>query len=156
FANAIGGDLIYGVVEAREDGRSTGVPEAIDGLTGVNIDVEARRLEQMLRDGISPRLPSVRFKWVAGFPNGPALVIRVARSWAGPHMVTYQQHSRFYSRLSGNKYPLDVFELRNAFLGSGSLRDRAREFRTERVGRLLAGETPVQLTSPYLVCVHGL
>jgi hypothetical protein len=82
------------------------------------------------------------------------LIVRVPRSWAGPHMVTYQQHSRFYSRHAGGKYPLDVFELRQAFLGSGSLSERAREFRTERLGRLLAGETPVPLSTRRLVCVH--
>jgi hypothetical protein len=154
FANATGGDLIYGIAEAREDGRATGVPESIPGLEITNTDAETRRLENMLRDGIAPRLPGVQFRWVPRVPESPVLIVRVPRSWAGPHMVTYQQHSRFYSRNAGGKYPLDVFELRQAFLGSGSLSERAREFRTERLGRLLAGETPVPLSSPRLVCVH--
>jgi hypothetical protein len=154
FANAIGGDVIYGIAESREDGKATGIPEAVEGLVVGNTDAETRRLENMLRDGIAPRLPGVQFRWVPDFPKGPVLIVRIARSWAGPHMVTYQQHSRFYSRNAGGKYPLDVFELRQAFLGSGSLSERAREFRTERLGRLLAGDAPVPLSSARLVCVH--
>jgi hypothetical protein len=154
FANAVGGDLIYGVVETRENNRATGVPQSVDGLDVANKDADLQRLENILRDGIAPRLPGLQFRWIDGFPAGPVLVIRVPRSWAGPHMVTYQQHSRFYSRTAAGKYPLDVFELRQSFLASGSLPERAREFRTERLGRLLAGELPVQLTSNHLICMH--
>lgn len=154
LANSAGGDLIYGITEVRENGKPTGVPASIDGVGGIVPDAETLRLENMLRDGIAPRLPGIRFRWVAGFPQGPALVIRVPRSWAGPHMVTYKQHSRFYARNATGKYALDVFELRQAFLGSGSLRERAREFRAERLGRLLGGEAPVPLTGTSLVCVH--
>src|SRR3982074_1362806 len=100
FANAIGGDLVYGVTEARKDGKPTGIPETVDGLAGVNQDAEALRLESMLRDGIAPRLTGVLLSWVPGFPEG---------RWSGPHMVTYKQHSRFYGRTSGGKYALDVF-----------------------------------------------
>jgi hypothetical protein len=154
FANAIGGDLVYGVTEVREDGKATGIPETVDGLADVNPDAEGLRLESMLRDGIAPRLSNVRLRWVPGFSEGPVLIIRVARSWSGPHMVTYQQHSRFYARAGSSKYALDVFQLRQAFLNSGSLSERAREFRAERLGRLLAGEMPVTLSSTSLVCVH--
>jgi predicted HTH transcriptional regulator len=98
FANGAGGDLIYGVRERRDDaGKPTGVADAIVGLTMVNLDAEIRRLEGMLRDGIAPRIPGTRLHAVAGFEHGPALILRVPRSWAGPHMVTYQQHSRFYT-----------------------------------------------------------
>jgi schlafen family protein len=154
FANGAGGDLVFGVSETREDGKTTGIPEAADGLSGVNTDAETRRLESMLRDGIAPRLHGVHFRWVQGFAKGPSLIIRIPRSWAGPHMVTYQQHSRFYARNAGGKYPLDVFELRQAFIGSGSLTERAREFRSERLGRLLAGELPISLQADRMTCVH--
>jgi predicted HTH transcriptional regulator len=36
FANATGGDLLYGVTEAREDGKPTGIPKSVDGLAGIN------------------------------------------------------------------------------------------------------------------------
>src|ERR1700752_3772232 len=95
FANTSGGDLVFGIVELRENGKSTGLPERIEGLANVNPDADGLRLESAIRDGIAPKLPGVRLRWVPGFPAGPVLVIRVPRSWAGPHMVTFQQHSRF-------------------------------------------------------------
>ncbi len=115
FANAAGGDLVFGVVERREGKKPTGVPELIQGLASVSRDAEIQRLENMLRDGVLPRLPPVRWKWVDGFPLGPVLVARIPRSLSGPHVITFQQHSRFYARNSAGKYPLDVFELRDAF-----------------------------------------
>jgi len=154
LANASGGDLIFGVVETRENGKGTGIPERIDGLKDIAPDAEILRLENMLRDGIAPRIPGVRLRRIDGFAEGPVLIVRVPRSWAGPHMVTYKQHSRFYARNSAGKYALDVFEIRRAFLESGSLGDRAKEFRTERLGRILAGETPARLTKSSVVCVH--
>ena len=71
-------------------------------------------------------------------------------------MVTYQQRSRFHSRNSSGKYPLDVFELRTAFLNSGSLSERAKEFLSERVGRIVAADTPVTLLSTALICAHAI
>src|SRR4051812_22865379 len=60
FANASGGDVIFGISETRDgQGKTTGIPEAILGLPGVNGDQEIRRLEQMLRDGIEPRIPGL-------------------------------------------------------------------------------------------------
>lgn len=154
FANAIGGDLLYGVTEAREDNKTTGIAESVDGLPSVNTDHETRRLENIVRDGLQPRLPGVQFRWVDGAQKGPVLIIRVPRSWAGPHMVVFQQHGRFYRRNAAGKSALDVFELRQAFLGSGSISERAREFRAERVGRLVAGDTPVVLEGDRLIGVH--
>src|SRR6478735_7031660 len=107
FANTTGGDLVYGVVERRDAaGKATGIPEAVTGVTASNADHETRRLEQMLRDGVAPRMAGVRLQWIPGAPQGSTLVIRVPRSWAGPHMVTYQQHSRFYARHATGKYVL--------------------------------------------------
>ena len=44
--------------------------------------------------------------------------------------------------------------MRQAFLGSGALGERAREFSSERLGRLLAGELPVPLSGDQLISVH--
>jgi hypothetical protein len=154
FANAVGGTLLYGIRERRENGRQTGIADAIDGIDAKAIDADILRFENMLRDGIAPRLAGVQFRAIAGFPKGPVLLIHIPKSWSGPHMVTYQQHSRFYSRNTNGKYALDVFELRTAFVASGSLSERAREFRTERLGRLIAGDTAVPLTETRLIAIH--
>src|ERR1700730_9434315 len=53
FANAAGGDIVFGVVEQRVDGRQTGVPEAVPGIPNLNADAEKLRLDNMVRDGIA-------------------------------------------------------------------------------------------------------
>ncbi len=146
FANAAGGDLVFGVVEAESK------PESIPGLAGINADQEIQRLENLLRDGIAPRIRGLQVKAIEGFDAGPAIVVRIPRSWAGPHMI--KGSPRFYSRNSNGKAPLDVTEIRAAFLHSQGLTDRVREFRDDRIGRILAGETPVPLYSAELLVLH--
>ena len=146
LANASGGDLIYGIRDKRDDkGQPTGTPEAADGLAGINSDAEERRLLNMLRDGVDPRIPGVRIKHLDGFPSGPVIVLRVPNSWASPHMVKFKNLSRFFSRTSAGKYQLDVREIRAAFTASESLAEKISAFRSDRVGKILAGETPVLL-----------
>lgn len=157
FANASGGDILFGVKERRDDaGKPTGVPEAASGLAGINTDAEILRLESMLRDSIEPRVPLVRMRSIGGFPDGPLLIVRVGQSWSPPHMVrgsgagTY----RFYSRNSAGKYPLDSTEIRAAFALSEALPERMRKFRDERLARIIAGETPVELAQNSKVVLH--
>lgn len=157
FANAGGGDMIFGVVEKRDlEGKATGLPQAAPGLAGVNADAEIRRLDNMVRDGIKPRIPGIQIRVVEGFADGPVLVMRTPRSFAAPHMVTFQDHSRFYSRNSGGKYPLDVGEIRTAFAYSETLPERVRRFREERLGRIVAGETPAGAKDSPKVVLHLL
>ena len=59
FANAIGGQLMYGIEEQRDaDGNSTGLPEEAVGVS-CNIDQELLRLKAMIRTGIDPTLLGV-------------------------------------------------------------------------------------------------
>src|SRR5580698_8294411 len=50
FSNTEGGDVIYGVAEER------GLIAEIVGLSSPDFDAETLRLENLIRDGISPRL----------------------------------------------------------------------------------------------------
>ena len=155
FANASGGDLIYGIREKRDaKGQPTGVPEAAVGLPGINADKEELRLVNMIRDGLDPRVPGIRPTHLDGFPDGPVILLRVPKSWASPHMVKFS--SRFFSRTSAGKYQFDAGEIRAAFLASESLTDRISAFRCERVGRILAGETPVGLEPGPKLVLHLL
>jgi hypothetical protein len=106
----------------------------------------------MLRDSVDPRIPGVRIKHVDGIAGGPVIIVRVIKSWASPHMVKFKNSTRFFSRNSGGKYQLDVREIRAAFLASESLGDKISDFRSDRIGRILTGETPVTLqTGPKFV-----
>lgn len=146
FANASGGDLIYGVEESRDGaGKPTGLPEAAIGLAGINADQEVRRLENMIRDAIEPRIPGIQIRPIDGFSTGPVIIIRIPHSWASPHMVTFKVSPRFFSRTSAGKAPLDVPEIRAAFVQSEELPERIRRFREQRLGLILAGEAPLQI-----------
>jgi len=154
FANTEGGCILYGIQELEEDGRNTGKPERVVSLRDLNADQERLRLEQILRDGVEPRLPGVHIQPVEGLPEGPALAVVVPRSWMAPHMVTHGGHNRFYSRAGGGKYQLDVKQLRDAFARSEEIPLRIRRFRDERLATIQAGDTPVPLPKDAKLIMH--
>ena len=156
FANASGGDIIYGIQEQRENNKTTGIPEAAKGLSGVNSDAEIRRLENIIRDGIAPRIVGLQTKAIDGFQDGSVIVIRIPKSWNSPHMVTFKNLSRFFSRNSAGKFQLDVTEIRSAFIASESLAERIRQFRIERIAKIIADETPVLLEPLPKIVLHVL
>ena len=156
FANAGGGDILYGVVEKRGDENlPTGILESVPGLSGVETgDPEILRLENIIRTGIEPRVPKLQFRAIGGFPEGPVIVLRIWRSWMLPHMVTLMGHDRFYSRSSNGKCSLDVSELRSAFLLNESMAEKIRRFRDERLTRIIANEGPLPLREGPKMLLH--
>lgn len=139
LANASGGDLIFGIIEDRE----TGAAKILDGLTIANVDQEVSRLESMIRDGIEPRILGIICKPVILSNSKTALILRIPKSWISPHRVSFRGHDKFYSRSTNGKYSLDVAELRVAFSLSGTLAERIRAFREDRISAIYAGETPI-------------
>lgn len=157
FSNASGGDIIYGIQEKRDSkGQPTGLPELSKGLNGINTDAEIRRLENIIRDGIAPRIMGIQIRAVEGFIKGAILIIRIPRSFVSPHIVTFKNSSRFYSRNSAGKYPLDITEIRSAFALSEALPERIRNFRYDRISKVIADETPVLLISGPKIILHLL
>lgn len=145
FANSAGGDLIYGVEEDGEGRAVTVVAQA------GNPDQEARRLQDVLLHGVQPRIPGVQVQPVQ-VGGGFVLVVRVPQSWAGPHRVNTNQH--FFVREGARKRQLDVPEIRGLFLKSERQAEAVRNFRTERLGRLMAGEAPHRLVPGALLIGH--
>lgn len=141
FANASGGDIIYGIKE------QSGIPVELSGLELNNVDGELLRLDSCIQTGVAPRL----FKLVEIHPvllrakQRYAIIIRIRKSWAAPHMVKFKNDSKFFSRNSRGKYQLDVSELRSAFLLAETVLEHARSFRTERLSNIIADEIPEAL-----------
>ena len=156
FANAAGGDIIYGIEEQRDaNGKTTGKPKNAPGLEGINADEEIRRLESMIRDSIEPRISGIRIKEIPGFSKGPILIIRIPQSWMAPHLLRTSKGSyRIFTRSSAGKRPLDVTELRSMFVASASLRQRIQNIRDDRLAKILAGETPVAMSEGGKVVLH--
>ncbi|USX27247.1 ATP-binding protein [Oxalobacteraceae bacterium OTU3CINTB1] len=136
FANSSGGDLLYGIDENGEGQAAAVVPQP------GNMDEEARRIQDVLMNNIEPRVPGIQVQAVT-VGGGFVLVIRVPQSWAGPHRVKSNLH--FYIRENGRKRPLDVPEVRGLFLRSDQQAQRVRDFRTERLGKILSGDAPHRL-----------
>ena len=136
FANTSGGDLIYGVTE------KDGVPIGLVGVTIQNIDEEKRRYDSIIQDGIEPRI-QVTIHPVKVSQTNIVLILRIKRSWIGPHRVIFKGHDKFYARNSAGKYPLDTMQLRTAFNLSETQSKRIRDFKTERISKLISDDTPV-------------
>lgn len=148
FANAAGGYLIYGMRE------KSGIPSELCGLESIDADAEILRLDNIIRDGIKPRIPGVSLWAIPLRTSKDAIIIRIPMSWASPHMVTFKNNSKFHSRNSAGKYQLDVSELRAAFVLSETTTERIRNFRIERLSKIIAGETPILLNETAKIILH--
>lgn len=120
FANSVGADLIIGV------SATSGVPTAVEGWIGIDVDREKQRIENLLRDQVEPRV-AFRIHEIRLQNGNTALLIRVPWSWAQPHMVRMDQVNRFYYRHSAEKDIMNVIQLRDAFALTSRL-NKSRRF----------------------------
>lgn len=147
FANSRDGYLLYGIEETG------GEPTAVCGVESPDPGVQIRRLESMVLSGVAPRL-HVQTHPIEVQGGRVVFVMKIPKSWSGPHMVTYKDWSRFYSRTSAGKYLLKVDELRRVFLERDSVRDYIRKFRLERLAAIAADDTPHALRQGPKMVIH--
>lgn len=148
FANASGGDLIFGV---KEQGSRAA---ALSGLSVDDESAEVQRLDSIIRAGVEPRIPGISYKFIPLSSGAHVLILRIPRSWALPHVVKLGGTFRFYSRNANGKYPLDIGELRSLFALSETTSDRVKNFRRERLSSIVAGETPAVLQEGTKLVLH--
>ncbi len=139
FANRSGGDLVIGIDEETTDDGDA-VASAIVPIDSDDIDGSVRRLEDLVRSSIKPRILGLRIQAVRvdSDRGGYAVVVRVPRSWNGPHVVEHSGHWRFYVRTSRGKHQMDISEVRAAFDLTASIGDRLTAFRRDRVDTIRA------------------
>lgn len=155
FANAVGGTMLFGIDEERDaENKPTGIAREAIGIRTPNADAEIRRVTDILRNGIEPGLPNVTISPIDGFPQGPVISIHIPRSHRAPHMVSFKASPRFFSRVSTGRHPLDIDELRDAFLRAEAIPARIRDFRSRRVHAIDDGETPVPMEPGPRFVVH--
>ena len=150
FANAGGGDILYGVEEAA--GVAVGVP----GVSPPDADAELLRLDAVVRSGLDPRVTGLRMRAVPLLAGGRVFVVRVPRSFGRPHAVSYKGRFRFHSRGAAGKFEMDVAQIRSSVLGSESLYERVRSFRAERLAAVAADRGPVELRGGGVLVLHAL
>ena len=148
LANAAGGDIVFGVEE------NGGVPTGVPGLT-LDPDKEQQRLEQIIRDGLAPRLTGLRIRWISNtaLAGNGAFVIRVPASFAAPHRVVYQKQNRFFIRTGNGKHEMDVHELRVAFTASEGLAKRIDELHQSGIELLCGDEVPFRVSKDPLAAL---
>lgn len=139
FANAVGGFIVFGMDEEK------GIAKELIGLTNIDPDAEILRLENIIRDGIEPRIFGISIKSIKLSNNNHSIIIYIPNSWAKPHVVNFGKHWKFYSRNSAGKNPLDIYEVKTLFLASETARDKISNFRNARIADILSGNTPVEL-----------
>jgi hypothetical protein len=148
FANTAGGHLIFGMDENQ------GVASNLIGISELDSDKEKLRLENIIRDGIGPRIAGISIQPVQLQNKNSALVIHIPNSWLSPHMVTYRGTSRFFARNSAGKYQLDVHEIRQAFLLSEGTAERIKNYRLDRLVQINAGNTPIPIRGHAKLVMH--
>jgi Putative DNA-binding domain len=152
FANAGGGDIIYGIDEDEEARASAIVPQTLS-----NLDEEIRRLLDVVLNQVEPRVQGVQVQTVpvsVGTGSGAVIVMRIPQSWGGPHRNRINQH--FHIRQSRRNHALDVPEVRSLFLGAEGQAQRMRDFRTERLGKIVIRDTPSVIDEGPCLVVHVL
>jgi len=139
FANTQGGYIIYGMKEEK------GIASELCGITLENTDIGIQKLENLIRDGLEPRVYGTQIKPINLSSDKYALVIRIPRSFNPPHMVIIDGHRKFYGRNSSGKYPLNVEDLRILFGFADEITKRAKEFCYDRLFKIKSSQAPVTL-----------
>jgi hypothetical protein len=148
LANTSGGDILYGIDE--EDGSAA----AITGIGITDLDAELLRLGNILNSGLEPR---IRYSpLVIRCAAGSVLLLRIEKSWNAPHHVIFRGNDRFFGRTAAGKYPLDVQQLRRAFIENSTVTERLRNFRAERLANIVANVTPVAMDAGPKFVLHLL
>lgn len=139
FANALGGYIIFGI---EEEG---GIAKRLEGLSIVDCDAEILRLDNLIRDGIEPRIFGITIRPLQLTNSNYVIIIYIPNSWAKPHVVDYDKHWRFYIRNSAGKNPLDYSEVKSLFFTSETTTEKIKNFIQNRISNIIAEDTPIEL-----------
>lgn len=148
FANTIGGHVIIGMSEDK------GMPIGLPGVEIDDPDKTKLRLEEIIQEGIAPRIAGISIQPIKLENGNWAIGIYIPRSWSAPHVVSFKKSSRFYARNSAGKYQLDVQEIRQSFLLSENTAQKIRDFRIDRVAKIGIGDTPIAMKDDTKIILH--
>ena len=157
LANANGGDIVYGIAEVRQ------VADHLVPISGEPPDALMRRMREVIDNHVEPRITGIRFKDVALERGDFALVMRVPRSFDGPHLFRYKQqregdrrtsHFRFVLRSDTLIQDMDYSQLRDAFGRTATLVERASGFRQQRLTLMEQGHLMPDMAAGPKICLH--
>src|SRR5262249_37121328 len=102
FANADGGQIIYGMTE--EDHHPKGLDQGLNPQTYPEIG-----FDQVLQQHISPKLTGHRVRHVPLSKNAVAVVIDIEATKGDPHQAS---DNKYYRRHNFNKLAMEHYEIR--------------------------------------------
>jgi Schlafen, AlbA_2 len=147
FANASGGDIVFGVNEKE------GIASELLALPEFDADRTVLQLRQIFDSNIEPPVPGLQFCAVEVGHKQFALVLRIPRSWARPHALLGES-LQFLVRDGNRRRAFTLRELREVFGLSASIAARMKQFRADRIASLVADDTPARLSSRTLLVLH--
>jgi len=103
------------------------------------------QLDQIIRNGIEPRIPNLKIQEVPLSNSNYIIIIRSSRSWVAPHRIKFKEDHRFYTRGTNGKHKMSIDELRTSFNLSETLIDRIRNFRINSISNVISEETHIYL-----------
>lgn len=105
FANADGGQIVYGMAE--KDHEPAGLDDGLDAKTYPEI-----WFEQVLQQHVTPNIPGLRPRHAPLSEGRVAVVIDIPASKGDPHQVS---DGRYYRRHNFNRLAMEHYEVRDAF-----------------------------------------
>ena len=153
FANASGGDIIYGI----QQDNTTGKPiYPLEGLAITNVDEVKQRLDNIILNGLEPQLPSYSYNIqpIHLSNSNYVIMIRISRSWLNPHRVSFKSSHKFYSRNSSGKYLMDIQEIRAAFILSEATNEKINNFIQKRLSAIISNESHIQFNNKEILILH--
>ncbi len=146
LANTIGGHLVIGIETSKKNEdravRLVGIEEQQLRENGYGW------IYDVLGHHVEPKLRGVIYQPVTLSDGKVVLIIQVPQSVLRPHAVTTKDgRFEWWVRHGPRCDFLDVPQIRQAFLASGTIAQRMREFRMNRLADLGAGQAPVELPS---------
>lgn len=140
FANASGGLLLIGIEE------KDGIASHVCGVAVDDPDGFVRMVVDSIRTSFEPPIRDFRVRWVPTQAPLGVLMVKVERSWSGPHRVIVARDHRFFIRDENGKHPMSVSELRYAFSFASEVEERIRRFREESLLLLVNNEGPLAIS----------
>jgi len=151
FANTDGGTLIYGIADKAE------VPTNLKGLKITKekaAEIKSRTLD-IIRDCTEPPILGVDYHPVEVKGGSKmALIVRVPKSYSAPHRIKLKDLDAYYGRRANGIYPMDVEDLRRAFILSETRIERIRRFRDERIQKVSDYESRIPLYGNAKTALH--
>jgi|SRR5690554_294328 len=152
--NTDGGCLVFGIEEEKDkDNQNTGKPKEITGIEIQNSDKLIQQIEDIIKNCTEPSINQLIINELK-VDGETVLILGIPKGLGLPSMVTYNQTNKFYKRRNSGKFAVDVYELNNMFMQNQVLKEKANDFRKDRIKAVLNQESIPNLEVENSFFVH--